>query len=89
MPFIIEITDREFDVENVTNALKLPAEREYVGHLTVDSPNDASITFEGDVQLARLDGDALHVQTFDEATGNLTGEPFAVPVEDIRRIEFY
>lgn len=91
MSFIIECTDRDFDVENITRCLVLPAQREYVGRLTTDSPADASTTFDGDVQLIKVEVglNRLHVTRWDEGTSDRVGMPFSVDVADIRRVEFY
>lgn len=92
MSLTIEIDDRDFDVENVTRCLVLPARREYVGRLTVDRGDDAQITYDGDVQLVSLSqaDNVLTVAPWIEAVGAAeVDKAFEVNVADIRRIEFY
>lgn len=88
MAFTIEIDDRDWDVENTIRALILPAERQYVGRLTLDD-SDAEVVFDADVQLQSLDGDRLTVWEWDEVTGDHTDVERVFDVADIRRIEFY
>lgn len=89
MPLTIDIDDREWDVENILNALKIPAERNYVAEVTTDEPAAGRITFTGDVQLRMLDGHNLLVTDFFEDDPERRGPQRSIPVADIRRISFY
>jgi hypothetical protein len=88
MAFTIEVDDREWDVENTTRALVLPAQRGYVAELTTDEPAHGQITFHGDVALIALRaGDRLEVCA--HAEDGPYGNTWVVDIADIRRISFY
>jgi hypothetical protein len=90
MPFTIEIDDRDFDVENILNALRLPAERQYVAEITVDEPAHGQVTFTGEVVLKRLEGQVLVVAEYAEGAEDIDALPERrFYAADIRRISFY
>lgn len=91
MTMIIEVQSREWDVEQITAMLVIPAERGYVAHIETDDSN-ARTVLDRDFVLLAVDtvSDVLSVAEWNEdEQPALVGVRHEIDVADIRRIKFY